>query len=84
MNSLRHIAILAFDGIQILDVTGPAAVFSAANDAAGFEAYQVHLLSAHGGPIISNGAVTIATDAPAAQARSGGDGGAVVRSMTQC
>lgn len=53
MNSLRHIAILVFDGIHILDVTGPAAVFSAANDAAGFEAYQVHLLSAHGGPIIT-------------------------------
>lgn len=81
------LAILVFDGIQILDVTGPAAVFSAANDAAGFDAYQVHLLSAHGGPIISNGAVTIVTDAPVAQARcvgDGGDGGAVVRSMTQC
>lgn len=62
MNSLRHIAILVFDGIQILDVTGPAAVFSAANDAVGFDAYQVHLLSAHGGPITSNGAVTIATE----------------------
>lgn len=57
----RNVAILVFDGIQILDVTGPAAVFSAANDAAGRAVYRLHLLSEHGGPITSNGAVTIAT-----------------------
>lgn len=68
MNCLRHLAILVFDGIQILDMTGPVAVLSATNDAAGFQAYQGHLFSAHGGRIISDGAVTIATDAPAAQA----------------
>ncbi|MET0265581.1 MAG: hypothetical protein ABW202_08205 [Duganella sp.] len=61
MNAPRHIAILVFDGIQILDVTGPAAVFSAANDAAGSEVYLLHLLSEHGGPVTSNGAVTIAS-----------------------
>lgn len=61
MTSPRHVAILVFDGIQILDATGPAAVFSAANDAVGFESYRIHLLSAAGGSITSNGVVTIST-----------------------
>lgn len=61
MSPPRNVAILVFDGIQILDVTGPAAVFSAANDAAGADVYRLHLLSEQGGPIASNGAVTIAT-----------------------
>jgi transcriptional regulator GlxA family with amidase domain len=57
------IALLAFDGMQILDITGPAAVFAAANDACGRSFYRVHILSATGGPIQSNSAVSTLTTA---------------------
>jgi len=63
-STLPHcIGLLTFDGIQILDVTGPASVFAAANDAVGKKYYDVHILSAKGGDIRSNSAVTIATEA---------------------
>ena len=41
-----HIALLAFDGMQILDITGPAAVFAAANDACGRAFYTPASFSA--------------------------------------
>lgn len=63
MTTPRNIAILSFDGIQVLDVTGPAAVFAAANDAAGYPFYAVHILSADGGNVQSNSAIALATHA---------------------
>jgi transcriptional regulator GlxA family with amidase domain len=59
----HRIALLTFDGIQILDVTGPASVFAAANDTVGRPHYAVHILSESGGLIKSNSAVTIASEA---------------------
>jgi len=55
------IVLLVFDGIQILDVTGPAAVFAAANDAIGSTHYAVHIVSPQGGEIQSNSAIALAT-----------------------
>ncbi|MEC5163124.1 MULTISPECIES: GlxA family transcriptional regulator [unclassified Janthinobacterium] len=63
MSAPLHIALLAFDGMQILDITGPAAVFAAANDACGRAFYRVHILSAHGGAVASNSAVSVASAA---------------------
>ena len=63
MASPLNIALLAFDGVQILDVTGPAAVFAAANDAAGKAFYRVHILSAAGGDVRSNSGVKLVTRA---------------------
>ena len=63
MASPLNIALLAFDGVQILDVTGPAAVFAAANDAAGKAFYRVHILSAAGGEVQSNSGVKLVTRA---------------------
>lgn len=63
MTSSLNIAFLAFDGVQILDVTGPAAVFAAANDAVGKMFYRVHILSAAGGEVQSNSAVRLMTRA---------------------
>jgi transcriptional regulator GlxA family with amidase domain len=59
----RPVALLAFDGVQILDVTGPAAVFAAANDAAGVPFYRVHIVSGRGGPVTSNSGVALLTEA---------------------
>lgn len=61
MSSPRHIAILAFAGVQILDVAGAASVFAAANDAQGSPFYKVHILSAEGGVLHSSSAVELAT-----------------------
>lgn len=57
----RSVAILTFDASQVLDVAGPASVFAAANDALGKPFYQVHILSAAGGPVQSSSAVALAT-----------------------
>lgn len=63
MASPLHIALLAFDGVQVLDIAGPASVFAAANDAVGTAFYRVHILSAAGGNVQSNCAVKLATQA---------------------
>jgi transcriptional regulator GlxA family with amidase domain len=63
MHTLRQIALIAFDGVQALDVTGPASVFSAANDAAGRPSYRVHILSPRGGAVTAGSGVRLLTDA---------------------
>jgi transcriptional regulator GlxA family with amidase domain len=63
MKTLRHIALIAFDGVQALDVTGPASVFAAANEAAGRPCYQTHLLSPRGGTVTAGSGVRLLTDA---------------------
>jgi transcriptional regulator GlxA family with amidase domain len=62
MKKRRHIALLAFDGMQVLDITGPAAVFGAANDAPGGPHYRLHIVSPRGGAIASNCGVTLVTE----------------------
>lgn len=57
------LAILVFDGVQILDVSGPASVFGAANDCCGRTFYDVHIVSARGGTVSSSCAVQLATRA---------------------
>lgn len=54
------LALLVFDGVQILDVTGPAAVFGAANDCCERPYYDVHILSSKGGTVSSNCAAQLA------------------------
>lgn len=71
---LRQVALLAFDGVQVLDVTGPAAVFGAANDAAvhltGRPFYRLHILSPQGGHVTSNCGLALVT-APLAGVKPG-------------
>lgn len=57
----RTIAIVAFEGFQILDVSGPASVFSSANDALNKKVYQVVFLSANGGIVRSSSGLEIKT-----------------------
>ncbi len=56
----NRIVMLAFDTAQILDITGPAAVFGAANDEVP-GSYEVVVASASGGVIASNCGVGVAT-----------------------
>lgn len=62
-NTSHHVGLLTFNGTQALDVTGPASVFAAANDAVGRNYYHVHILSENGGLVQSNSAIAIDTDA---------------------
>jgi transcriptional regulator GlxA family with amidase domain len=57
----RHlVAVLAFDGVQLLDVTGPAEVFTTAN--AHGAGYDVRIVSATGADIRTSAGVRIGVD----------------------
>lgn len=56
------IAILTFARCQVLDVTGPAMVFEAGNDASGKSNYNVRILSADGGTVQTSSAVALVTE----------------------
>src|SRR5438067_192444 len=51
--------LLAYDGCQLLDVSGPAAVFGAANDAADKQIYDLRIVSADGGLVTANCGVAL-------------------------
>jgi len=55
----HKLSILAYDGCQLLDVTGPAAVFGAANDAAEKLVYDLQVVSARGGLVTTNCGVAV-------------------------
>lgn len=58
-----RIALFVFDGVQILDVSGPAAVFAAANQACARPFYRVDLVSLDGGLVRSSAALDVPTRA---------------------
>lgn len=58
----RSIGFLIFPEFQILDLTGPLAVFEMANDVAGSAAYTLRTVSWRGWPVTSTGGLTVATD----------------------
>src|SRR3979409_668696 len=55
----HRVFILAYEGCQLLDVTGPAAVFGAANEASGQPVYDLRIVSPDGGAVASNAGVAI-------------------------
>ena len=59
--SLRLIALFAFDGVQLLDVTGPASVFGVVNTLSGREVYKVAVVSPGGGLIETTCGVALHT-----------------------
>src|SRR5438445_1857120 len=63
MPKTRTTALLAYDGFQLLDMTGPAAVFAAANGALKRTIYDVVVVSPSAGATISNSGVAVATRA---------------------
>ena len=50
---MRTVALLAYDGAQVLDLMGPAEVFYVANQLAGGGTYGVHIVSADGRDTVS-------------------------------
>lgn len=57
-----NVAIVTFPRCQVLDVTGPAMVFEAGNDASGRPHYQIHIVSAAGGIVRTSSAVALDTE----------------------
>jgi transcriptional regulator GlxA family with amidase domain len=55
----HRLFILAYEGCQLLDVTGPAAVFGAANEVAGRQVYDLRIVSPDGGTVATNSGVEI-------------------------
>lgn len=55
----RRIALLAYEGAQVLDLTGPAAVFANANRVLARPVYDVQILSSTGGALRLQGDVTV-------------------------
>jgi transcriptional regulator GlxA family with amidase domain len=55
----HRVFIVAYEGCQLLDVTGPAAVFGAANETQGRPFYDLRIVSPDGGAVASNSGVAI-------------------------
>ncbi len=55
----NRIAILAYDGCQLLDVSGPAAVFGAVNEGRGQPFYDISIVSPDGGAVTTSSGVVI-------------------------
>lgn len=56
---VRTVALLAYDGAQSLDVTGPAEVFATAGREAGTELYRVVVVSPDGGDVECSSGMTL-------------------------
>jgi transcriptional regulator GlxA family with amidase domain len=61
MAAPRSIAFIVYEGFQVLDLTGPAAVFSSANYFLDRKAYDVSAVSPKGGLVSSNSGLALAT-----------------------
>jgi transcriptional regulator GlxA family with amidase domain len=59
---VRRIAILAFDGVQTLDVTGPFEVFSVANRLRGNDEYSVEVVAREKRPLHTGSGLAIVPD----------------------
>jgi transcriptional regulator GlxA family with amidase domain len=59
----RRVALVIYPGALVLDLTGPAAVFSAANRSAGRPLYTVEIVSADGRPTKTGDGITMETRA---------------------
>jgi len=55
----HRVMIVAYEGCQLLDVSGPAAVFGAANEAVARPFYDVVIVSPDGGAVVSNCGVAL-------------------------
>ncbi|UYG05185.1 DJ-1/PfpI family protein [Halomonas sp. LR3S48] len=58
----RTVALLAYSGCQLLDVSGPWQVFASANDLSGRELYRLHLTADTPGSVATNGGLALQAD----------------------
>src|SRR5262245_50220180 len=58
---MTRVLIVAFEGVQTLDMTGPAEVFAAASQLAGSPRYAVELISVGGGERTTSSSLRVRT-----------------------
>ena len=58
-NSPRKVALVGYPGVQSLDLTGPWEVFAMANRFSGRARYELMLVSASSGPILTNSGLSL-------------------------
>jgi transcriptional regulator GlxA family with amidase domain len=63
MMKIRNVALVAYDGFQLLDITGPATVFAGASRMLTRGGYAVDVLSPNGGLVASDSGVRLETRA---------------------
>ncbi|WP_245298570.1 hypothetical protein [Sinorhizobium sp. A49] len=59
MTPTHRIAIVAMQGLQLLDVIGPSDVFAEANCQSGRDNYSVEVVSTYGSPIRGSSGVAV-------------------------
>lgn len=73
----RRVALVAFQGVQLLDVAGPLEVFDLARrnclDAGRPDPYRIEVLTAAGGPVTTSSQLTLAPHAALHERRAGLD-----------
>jgi transcriptional regulator GlxA family with amidase domain len=60
----HHVALIAFDGFQLLDVSGPSAVYGAANDQLGRVAYEIAVIASEAPTVLSNCTISLSCVSP--------------------
>lgn len=58
---MTKVIALAFEGVQLLDITGPLQVFSSASSLEGGATYETEIVSLSGGPIRSSAGIALQT-----------------------
>jgi len=59
---MRHVGILVFEEVEVLDFAGPFEVFAVTEDAVQEKAFQVSLLGTAGGPVRARNGLTVVPD----------------------
>ncbi|MBW9267734.1 MAG: DJ-1/PfpI family protein [Candidatus Thiodiazotropha sp. (ex. Lucinisca nassula)] len=62
MSKKRRIIFIVYHGIELLDVAGPAAVFSAANAISGGSLYSIKVVSPVSGSVLSNSGLSLSSE----------------------
>jgi transcriptional regulator GlxA family with amidase domain len=63
MHAPRLVIIVLFDGCRLLDFSGPAAVFTSANELHKYPLYELHLASTDGGAVLTDSGIEVKTRA---------------------
>src|SRR6185312_11063218 len=66
-NPLKHVGVIAFDGVNAVDLVGPLEVFANAGRAdftrsESHGVYAIHLLGLHGGPVVAESGIRFVPD----------------------
>ncbi|WP_300530219.1 GlxA family transcriptional regulator [Maricaulis sp.] len=71
MSSARTLSFLIYPGFQLLDLSGPLAVFSGANTALGRTAYAFNIVAEQTGPVVASCGLSVTATHSYADAQSG-------------